>query len=226
MKSFQQYGGRNGWYVYAIFSFSTNIDGNSHRIKHILNIYYICIGKYKDFVFMNHNGKGQPYHRCSIRLKGYNYSWPGYYFVTICTKGRECLFGCIKQNQMCLNSVGELVDRCWRDIPQHFCQVKVREYIIMPNHIHGIIEILPSPVGANNHSPLRTPLLQSGTSKTIGSVIRGFKIGVTLQMGYSPWQRNYYEHIIRTRESYARIVKYMDENPIRWGNCQCGGRGE
>ena len=154
MKSFQQYGGRNGWYGYAIFSFSTNIDGNSHRIKYILNIYYICIGKYKNFVFMNHNGRGQPYHRCSIRLKGYNYSWPGYYFVTICTKGRECLFGHIKQNQMCLNSVGELVDRCWRDIPQHFCQVKVREYIIMPNHIHGIIEILPSPVGANNHSSL------------------------------------------------------------------------
>ena len=196
MKSFQQYGGRNGWYGYAIFSFSTNIDGNSHRIKYILNIYYICIGKYKDFVFMNHNGKGQPYHRCSIRLKGYNYSWPGYYFVTICTKGRECLFGHIKQNQMCLNSVGELVDRCWRDIPQHFCHVKVREYIIMPNHIHFIVEI------------------KNNNAIDLAKIISQIKSKCTNLLKYKNlWQKNYYERVVRDEKGYNNIVKYINENP-------------
>ena len=163
---------------------------------------------------MNKKVDAQLYHRHSIRLKGYDYSWPGYYFVTVCTKGRECMFGNVKQNQMYLNAMGTIVEKCWLDIPQHFNRVVLHEYVIMPNHIHGIIEILPS-VGANNYSPLPP---KSGTSGTIGSIIRGFKIGVTLQMGYSPWQRNYYEHIIRTRESYARIVQYIAQNPVRWQN--------
>ena len=90
----------------------------------------------------------------------------------------------------------------------------------MPNRIHGIIEI--KPVAANNHSPKNHSPIR-GTSKTIGSVVRGFKIGVTKWMRqntnvYDVWQRNYHEHIIRNEQSYFRITEYILQNPNMWGN--------
>jgi REP element-mobilizing transposase RayT len=141
---------------------------------------------------------------------------------------------------MHLSEIGEKVNDCWQEIPNHFPQIVLHEYVIMPNHVHGIIEInnpqflgsnmgmctdAVGGVGANNYSPLRSPQSQTtpslssrpnGTSRTVGSVVRGFKIGVTKQMGFSPWQRNYYEHIIRNDESYQNIVQYMAQNPMKW----------
>ena len=139
------------------------------------------------------------HHRHSIRLPGYDYSQNGFYFLTICTRNRECLFGQIRNGMMFLSEIGEIVDLCWQEIPCHFPHVVVREYVIMPNHIHGIIEICNHIVGANNYSPLQRPSNTSmalastrptGTSRTVGSVVRGIKIGVTHRMGHSPWQRN------------------------------------
>ena len=179
--------------------------------------------------------KTKIYHRHSIRLTGYDYTQNGCYFLTICTRNRECLFGEIQNAMMFLSDIGMKVNECWLDIPNHFPQIVLHEYVIMPNHLHGIIEInntntiesnIGVIVGANNHSPLRSPqpqttpsLLQfrpNGTSRTVGSVVRGFKIGVTKQVGFSPWQRNYYEHIIRNGESYNIIVQYMAQNPMKW----------
>ncbi len=126
---------------------------------------------------------------------------------------------------MFLSEIGEIVDLCWQEIPCHFPHVVVREYVIMPNHIHGIIEICNHIVGANNYSPLQRPSNTSmalastrptGTSRTVGSVVRGIKIGVTHRMGHSPWQRNYYEHIIRNTTAYQNIVQYMVQNPMKW----------
>ena len=89
------------------------------------------------------------HHRRSARLKGYDYSQAGMYFVTICTHNRLCLFGEIQ-----LNEAGCVLQQCWVDIPIHFPQVELDEYVIMPNHIHGILTIVDSrTVGANNHSP-------------------------------------------------------------------------
>lgn len=118
--------------------------------------------------------------------------------------------------------------QCWRAIPDHFPLVELDEFVIMPNHVHGILWI--AGVGANNHSPLHSPLPPSrspqhprGTSKTIGSVVRGFKIGVTKWMREnhfdgSVWQRNYYEHVIRDDESLNLIRQYILDNPARWMN--------
>ena len=194
------------------------------------------------------------FHRHSIRMQGYDYTQNGCYFLTVCTRNRECLFGEIQNAEMFLSNIGEKVNDCWLDIPNHFPQIVLHEYVIMPNHIHGVIEINntntfesnigvavgannyspnnysptnhPSNVRANDYSPLRSPqsqttpsLLQfrpNGTSRTVGSVVRGFKIGVTKQVGFSPWQRNYYEHIIRNGESYNIIVQYMAQNPMKW----------
>jgi REP element-mobilizing transposase RayT len=157
--------------------------------------------------------------RHSIRLKGYDYSQPGRYFVTICCQDRICRFGEIIEHEMHINTVGKIVEKCWLEIPQHFPHVILHDYIIMPDHIHGIIEInatspvTPSVVGANNYSPLPPPPPPPhGTSKTVGSIIRGFKIGVTKQIGKSIWQRNYYDHIIRDDESFVAIANYVRNN--------------
>ena len=182
--------------------------------------------------------KTKTYHRRSIRLNGYDYTQNGNYFLTICTRNRECLFGDVRDGKMYLSNYGGLVNECWQEIPIHFPQIVLHEYVIMPNHVHGIIEINNPQstganmgvctnavgvganvvgVGANNYSPLRTPQSRPcGTSRTVGSVVRGFKIGVTKQMGFSPCQRNYYEHIIRNDESYQNIVQYMAQNPLKW----------
>ncbi|MBP7798019.1 MAG: hypothetical protein KA072_05265 [Thermoanaerobaculaceae bacterium] len=98
--------------------------------------------------------------RRSIRLKGYDYAQAGIYFVTVCTHQRACLFGTISDGQMRLNAVGQVATQCWRAIPDHFPDVSCDEFVVMPNHIHGILWIIgpdPAGVGANNHSPLHSP---------------------------------------------------------------------
>ncbi len=160
------------------------------------------------------------HNRRSIRFKGYDYTQAGLYFITICCQNRACLFGEIENGKMMLNDAGAIANDCWLNIPTHFPNAILHEYVIMPNHVHGIIEL----VGANNyspdtnhHSPLRSP------SKTVGSVVRGFKIGVTKWMRqntdtYHIWQRNYWEHIIRDDISYENISQYIINNPTKWNN--------
>jgi REP element-mobilizing transposase RayT len=82
----------------------------------------------------------QIHHRRSIRLKGYDYSQAGLYFITICTQNRECLFGEIRSPEMILNDAGNIANECWLVIPNHFPNVVLHEFIVMPNHIHGIVE--------------------------------------------------------------------------------------
>jgi len=161
------------------------------------------------------------HHRKSIRLKDYDYSQPGWYYVTICTYNKILIFGDIKDGCMIFNKAGNIADQCWSDIPNHFLHVQLDNYVIMPNHIHGIIVI--NEVGAKNFSPLQQNVNNKfqTPSKTIGSIIRGFKIGVTKWFRnntdiYRVWQRNYYEHIIRDEIDLNRIRKYILENPLKW----------
>ncbi|MEI6613977.1 MAG: hypothetical protein WCL37_03700 [Chrysiogenales bacterium] len=90
--------------------------------------------------------------RRSIRLKGWDYASPGWYFVTICAQSRKCLFGDIANGDMLLNDAGRNVKKCWQDIPEHFPHVTLDEFVVMPNHVHGIIFITFS-VGAYNYTP-------------------------------------------------------------------------
>jgi REP element-mobilizing transposase RayT len=127
---------------------------------------------------------------------------------------------------MCLNDAGRAAELFWKAIPEHFPRAQLDAHIVMPNHIHGIIWIVDASVGANNHLPLqltRSKLFPAGhgTSKTIGSIVRGFKIAVTRWMRLhgrvTPvWQRNYHDHIIRNERSLNRIRKYIRENPANW----------
>ena len=142
------------------------------------------------------------HHRKSIRLKGYDYSQAGLYFITICVQDRKWLFGKIENDEMILNDAGKIADECWLEIPKHFPNAVLHEYIVMPNHVHGIVElqtnILMRPVGVENFQPLQSlppnhdqqniefkrNEFQKMIPRSIGSIVKGFKIGVT------KWFRN------------------------------------
>ncbi len=155
------------------------------------------------------------HHRKSIRLKGYDYAQEGFYFITICCQDRAQLFGKIEGTQLILNECGEIAHKCWLEIPEHFPNVALHDHIIMPNHVHGIIEIKFK----SNHIEKR--VLPRSPSKTVGSIVRGFKIGVTKWMRqntnvYKVWQRNYFDNIIRNEQSFDRISDYIRNNPKKW----------
>ena len=159
------------------------------------------------------------HHRRSTRLKGHDYASNGLYFVTICALNRECLFGTIDNGIMIHNHVGKRIEFCWREVPYHFQHALLHEFVVMPNHIHGIIEIC-----ANSHRPGKIQNTDNqfrSPSLTLGSIIRGFKSGVTQWARQNTsinhvWQRGYYDHIIRNRHAYYRIVNYINRNPERW----------
>ncbi len=157
------------------------------------------------------------HHRRSIRLRDHDYSSGGYYFVTICTHRREQLFGHIDNNDMVLNGYGEIVLRTWNDLPKHYQNAQLDEFIIMPNHIHGIVILIDDGVGAG--------LKPAPTGKRHGlpEIIRGLKtfsarrINEVRDMAGSPvWQRNYHEHIIRNDADLNRIREYIRNNPYNW----------
>lgn len=160
----------------------------------------------------------QKLHRRSIRLKGYDYSQAGAYFVTLVTYQRDCLFGEIRDAKMALNDFGTIADECWRAIPDHFQLVELGAHVIMPNHVHGVIVIRES-VGARHASPLQPP--RGPAPRSLGAIVGSFKSAVTKRIGRELnatgiWQRNYYEHIIRNEKDLQRITDYIETNPLRW----------
>ncbi len=155
-------------------------------------------------------GKYDPdiHHRRSIRLKGYDYSQPGLYSITICVEKKECLFGHVVDGKMVLNEAGQFVRKIWEDLPTRFPSVDLDEYIVMPNHLHGILVLLEV-------DGIQNPVL--------GDVIRAFKsisaIGVNKiisRQGKRFWQRNYHERIIRNEKELETKREYIFNNPYRW----------
>ncbi len=166
------------------------------------------------------------HHRRSIRLKDYNYVQAGAYFVTVCTYERECVFGDVIDGEVQLNKYGEIVTTCWEEIPNHFAGVELDAFVVMPNHIHGIVVIAngekqPAGVGATHASPLRKPL--GPQRKSLGAIIGAFKSASTKRVnemcqapGMPLCQRDYYEHVIRDQHELDRIREYIAANPVRW----------
>jgi len=171
----------------------------------------------------------QKHHRRSIRLPHYDYTQAGAYFVTIVAWHRECLFGEIRNGEMMLSRYGEIVQKWWTEIPVHFPNVETGAFIIMPNHVHGIILIeerrgtVPVPdddiyphIKGGETPPLRMP--------TLGQIVAYFKYKSTKEMNLADntgtvtkfWQRNYYEHIIRDDIDLHNKADYIDSNPLLW----------
>ncbi|MBD2168299.1 transposase [Calothrix membranacea FACHB-236] len=171
----------------------------------------------------------QKHHRRSIRLKGYNYTQPSAYFITICTKARQCLFGNVVNGEMQLNYLGYIAFNYWQTIPEHFPHIELDAFVVMPNHLHGILIITENPVGArqclalNQHPNHKTEKSCKPVRGSISTVIGSYKSVVSKSIniiwqthGQSIWQRNFYEHIGRAEKSVDNIREYIANNPQRW----------
>ncbi len=187
----------------------------------------------------------QRHHRRSIRLPGYDYTRAGAYFVTLVTHDRECLFGEIVGGEMRLNTWGEIAREEWFQtaVVRPYVMLRDDEFVVMPNHIHGIIWIVGdcegngdddivgaqrrcAPTwGRGTHAirPIRGATPTNVIPGSLGAIIRAYKSATTKRInalrgtpGASVWQRNYYEHIIRDEEDLQRIRQYIQDNPARW----------
>lgn len=155
------------------------------------------------------------HHRRSIRLKGYDYSQSGAYFVTICLQHRAGLFGRIIDKEMRLNAVGSMLDVQWNALPDRFAGIQLDEYIVMPNHFHGIIVMAPH-VGDLADAQHNGDIIGAFKSITTHEYVLGVKHYGWPSFDRKLWQRNYYEHIIRNEKSLCAIREYIANNPINW----------
>ena len=144
--------------------------------------------------------------------------------MTICTRNRECLFGALTDDEVGLNDSGRLASVAWEELPSRFPTVSLDSFVVMPNHIHGIIT-----VGAQFIAPASAPYNHVGIARegamnrapTLGEIVRTYKAASTRMIRQTAnlefaWQRNYYEHVVRNEESLNRIRQYIMENPARW----------
>ena len=172
----------------------------------------------------------EQHHRRSIRLPGWDCAGAGVCFVTICTHGRACLFGEVVDGETRLSEYGQIVWACWVEIPAHFPHAEMDAFVVMPNHVHGIIMLVEQTgVGARHAVPLQNgtpPRMERFGNPVPGSiptVIRSFKSAVTKRInalrdapGAPVWQRNYYEHIVRDEEELGHIRECILGNPADW----------
>jgi putative transposase len=188
------------------------------------------------------------HHRRSIRLTGYDYSQCGYYFITVCTQGQRCLFGEIEKGRMILNDAGKMISCWWNELKNKYPNIEIDEYVVMPNHCHGIINIVGTvgadPVGADlrvcpngkgehigspqQGSPVQGSPVRPVQGRPIYKMVQWFKTMTTneyirnvKQNHWEPfdgrlWQRNYYEQIVRDKNSLSRIREYIIDNPYQW----------
>ncbi len=174
--------------------------------------------------------------RRSPRLPGYDYTQPGAYAVTICTHDRASLFGEIQDGEMHLNACGLAVMACWQEVPAHLDHAEIDAFVVMPNHVHGIIIIgerrreerdassSSSPPEARNMCQI--PAAEAFSRPVAGSlptIVRSFKSSVTKQVnhmrgtpGATVWQRRYHERVIRNERELNTLRKYIAENPLEW----------
>ena len=160
------------------------------------------------------------HHRRSIRLRDYDYSQAGAYFITLCTQKRECLFGEMSDDVVRMSDAGRMVQDVWQALPEHYSCVELDSFVVMPNHIHGIVVL--NDIGARFIAPNNDDGAMN-RAPTIGEIIRAFKARCTHGInrlhgvqGASIWQRNYYEHVIRNESSLQEIREYIANNPAQW----------
>ena len=179
----------------------------------------------------------------STRLQHWDYGQPAAYFVTICTKGRENHFGDVINGKMNLSGVGIIADILWHEIKNHTPNIELGEFVVMPNHVHGIIIIhnsdnnigngdivetlhatsLRPPIHRNPHQPESKNEFManiSPKSKSLPTIIRSYKSAVSKhahRLGFNfAWQSRFHDHIIRNEQSYQTISEYIMNNPLKW----------
>lgn len=161
-------------------------------------------------------------HRRSIRLPGFDYSQLGAYYITVCTKDRECLFGQVLNRQMQLSQAGRIIQEVWDGLPHFYHGIEVDAFVVMPNHVHGVLAI-HEPVGAIHESPSYAEPIVHRRRMLLSKIVGRLKMVSAKQInalrgssGQPLWQRNYYEHVIRDDGSLNRIRLYISDNPAQW----------
>jgi REP element-mobilizing transposase RayT len=163
------------------------------------------------------------HHRRSIRLADYDYSAEGGYYITIVTQGRVCLFGEVIDGNMHLNDFGKIVWEEWFRSTniRHEIELDMDEFVVMPNHIHGIVYIIDDQ--GRGDRPVAPTKPTGPPPKSIGSFVAGYKSAVTKRINilrntpaFPVWQRNYYDHIITSELDYYNIANYINSNPLNW----------
>jgi REP element-mobilizing transposase RayT len=159
--------------------------------------------------------------RRSIRLPEYDYRQTGAYFVTIVARDRAALFGKIAGCEMRLNEFGQIVEKEWQRSSAIRSEIELDVFVIMPNHIHGIVNI----IDAHDGAIARSPLCSGPAPRSLGAFVAGFKSAVTTRInelrhtrGTPVWQRNYYEHVVRNDDELLRVREYILNNPLDWDN--------
>lgn len=143
--------------------------------------------------------------RKTIRLPEFDYAQPALYFVTVCAADRACLFGSISDGSMTPNALGQIVADAWRDLPVRFREVSLDAFVLMPNHIHGVIQICEP--------------MQRGLAEVVSAFksITARRINELRRVTAKPvWQRGFYEHVVRNEAELDRIRAYVDHNPAKW----------
>lgn len=163
------------------------------------------------------------HHRRSVRLKNYDYSQTGMYFITVCSNNKENIFGNILGETMVLNEIGKIVLEEWLKSEQIRKEIELDEFIIMPNHIHAVVGICNDTVNHEGEQPFAPTMGMK--SRSLPSLLAGFKSSATNRInifrnmpGAPVWQRNYFEHIIRNEKSLDKIRQYIFYNPAGWQN--------
>ncbi|MDQ6975264.1 MAG: transposase [Mariprofundaceae bacterium] len=159
--------------------------------------------------------------RKSIRLKGYDYSQAGAYFITICTKNRVHLFGEIINGEMMPNDAGVMLENQWVGLQQRFHTIQLHEYSVMPNHFHGIITIQRA---TTRVAPTLGDMVGAFKSLSTYAYIQGVKQSGWARFQQTLWQRNYWEHIIRNAQVFEKISQYIRNNPAQWQYDQLNSR--
>ncbi len=155
--------------------------------------------------------------RRSLRLPGYDYSGEGTYFVTICTRERKCVLGEVIDGSFQANAAGNIVRECWYELPYHYAGLALDAFVVMPNHLHGVLAFVDD-VGAG-----LKPALAIKPRRNLSEVVRAFKTFSARRInelggapGAAVWQRGYYEHIVRGEKSLSEIRRYIADNPRNW----------
>ena len=151
----------------------------------------------------------EKHHRQSLRLKNYDYSGNGLYFITICTHNRINFFGDFGDVQLLSNDVGMMIDNWYLKLENIYPNIKCHDFITMPNHFHCIIEL-------NNHNQSIGEIIGAFKSCTINEYIKNVHESNWLPFNGKLWQRNFFEHIIRNEDSYLKIADYIKNNPSNW----------
>jgi putative transposase len=158
-------------------------------------------------------------HRKPTRYKDYDYSLPGYYFITICSHEMKYLFGNVINCKMMPNNTGAVVNNCWNEIPKHFKNVELDYYQLMPNHFHGIV-IINSPIENVGNAKFAFPT--DRTKMILSKAIQQFKRQVTIEtkirfeFDEPVWQKSFFDHVIRNEKELYETRKYIEQNPVKW----------